>query len=160
MRKKLFILSAIALLAAGACSKKAAVSVAYDYKPELIGMEYDGSVTMRVWGKGSDRKDAIEQAHKEAVHAVIFDGVTANGKQTSLTKPLVLEPNAQDKYRSFFNAFFADGGAYSEFATKDDAKKRRGIKQKSKEQIKYGVTVRVLRSDLERYLIDQGILKQ
>lgn len=160
MRKIIFILSAIAILAAGACSKKAAVSVAYDYKPELIGIEYDGSITMRVWGKGSDRKDAVEQAHKEAVHAVIFNGIAANGKQVSLTKPLILEPNAQDKYRPFFNEFFADRGAYARFVTNEDTKKGSNIGQKSKVQVKYGVTVRVLRSELEQYLIDEGILKR
>lgn len=160
MKKILLIFSAALMLAAGACAKKAVVSTSYTYQPEIISMERDGSLTMRTWGEGRNRGDAVAQARKEAVHAVMFKQLTANGKSPAMTRALVNEPNAETKYRAFFNEFFADGGDYAKFVTKQDRRHGSNLSQRSSVQVKYGITVRVLRSELEQYLIDQGILKQ
>ena len=40
-----------------------------------MGVELDGSQTLRVQGYGRNRADAKEQAMKNAVWAVIFDGI-------------------------------------------------------------------------------------
>lgn len=160
MKKVLFILSAaLAIASAGSCSKKANVSMAYNYPPEVISVERDGSITMRVWGEGRNRPDAIEQAHKEAVHTILFKGVTANGMKAALTRALVLENDAETKYRLFFNEFFSDRGDYMKFVSREDTRGGSNLRQRTDTQVRYGVTVRVLRSELERYLIDEGILK-
>lgn len=160
MKRILLILWAgLILLGAGSCSKRATVSMSYNYPPEVISVERDGSVTMRVWGTGRNRSDAMEQAHKDAVHAVLFKGVSADGMRASLTRALILENNAEMKYRLFFNDFFADGGAYNRFVSREDTRAGSNRRQRSDTQVRFGVTVRVLRSELERYLIDEGILK-
>lgn len=147
------------MLAAGSCAKKAVVSSAYNYPPEIISMERDGSVTMRVWGEGRNRGDAVEQARKEAVHTIIFKHQTAAGKSPAQTRALVNEANAETKYRTFFNQFFADGGDYAKFVTKEDRRRGSNESQRSTIQVKYGITMRVLRAELEQYLIQEGILK-
>lgn len=153
-------MSALAMIAtAGSCGKRANVSMAYDYPAEVIGVELDGSVTMQVWGTGRNRTDAIEQAHKDAVHTVLFKGVTADGMRASLTRALVLENNAEVKYRMFFNEFFSDRGDYTKFVSREDTRGGTNTRQRTDNQVRYGVVVRVLRSELEQYLIDEGILK-
>lgn len=160
MKKILLLVSAaLVLVAVGSCSKRANVSMAYDYPSEVLSVERDGSVTMRVWGEGRNRPDAIEQAHKEAVYDVIFKGVSAEGMKASLTRALVLENNAEAKYRLFFNEFFADRGPYTKFVSREDTRAGSNLRQRSDTQVRFAVTVRVLRSELERYLIDEGILK-
>ena len=81
------------------------------FETECLGTELDGSQTLRSWGKGKDKADAIEQAKKNAVRDVIFKGINAGSGECS-KKPLILEVNAQEKYEYYFNAFFKDGGAY------------------------------------------------
>ena len=44
-------------------------------KIECLGVEGDGSQTLRVTGTGRNITDAKEQAKKDAVMAVIFDGI-------------------------------------------------------------------------------------
>ena len=42
---------------------------------KCMGVELDGSQTLRVLGYGRNRSDAKEQAMKNAVWAVVFDGI-------------------------------------------------------------------------------------
>lgn len=69
-----------------------------------MGVELDGSQTLRVQGYGRNRSDAKEQAMKNAVWAVIFDGIR-DGVEGCNMKPLVTEVNAKERYEDYFNLF-------------------------------------------------------
>ena len=114
-------------------------------------MELDGSQTLRVQGYGRNRADAKEQAMKNAVWAVIFDGIR-DGVEGCNMRPLVTEVNARERYEDYFNLFFADNGAYKEYVSLSDTKKRSGGKVKDKVGYSYDLTVRVLRSQLKARL--------
>ena len=158
MKRILFILSALLVVAAaGSCSKRTTMS--YDYAPKVMNMERDGSVTMRVWAEGRNRADAIEQAHKDALYEILFKGFNVQGQRPALTRALMLEANAEVKYRYFFNQFFADRGTYSRFVSREDTRGGTNVRERSRTQVRYEVTVRVLRSELEQYLIKEGILE-
>lgn len=158
MKKIVLILATVALMVTAGCSKRATVAMSYNYKPEIMNTELDGSVTMRVWAEGRNRPDAIQQAHKEALNLVLFKGYTVEGQRAANTRALILEPNAQTKYRQFFYQFFADEGPYTKFVSREDTRSGTNERIRSKTEIRYGVVVRVLRDELERYLIDEGIL--
>ena len=51
--------------------------MAQSEQTECISVEQDGSQTLRVWGKGRNRVDAVEQAKKNAVYEVLFTDHTA-----------------------------------------------------------------------------------
>ena len=72
---------------------------------KCMGVELDGSQTLRVQGYGRNRSDAKEQAMKNAVWAVIFDGIR-NGAEGGNIRPLVTEVNAKERYEDYFNLFF------------------------------------------------------
>ncbi len=156
--KKLMFFAAVALMVLAGCSKRVTVPMAYSYKPEIMNTELDGSVTMRIWAEGRNRPDAIAQAHKEALQLVLFKGYTVDGQRASNTRALIMEPNAETKYRQFFYQFFADEGPYTKFVSREDTRSGSNERMRSKTEIRYGVVVRVLRDDLERYLIKEGIL--
>jgi hypothetical protein len=141
-------------------SKEKAISGNYEYKTECMGVELDGSQTLKAWGNGRNRFDAIEQAKKNAVRDVLFKGIY-EGKQDCEKRPLVVEPNAETKYREYFEAFFADGGAYKKFVNFRDTRilnwvfpERRGARK----SVTYGVIVRVLRSQLRKKLVEDQII--
>jgi hypothetical protein len=130
----------------------------YNSETECLGVELDGSQTLRVWATGRNKTDAIEQCKKNAVNEVIFKGVRG-GNGGCNTKPLINEVNAQEKYAYYFNTFFKDKGEYKKYVSTEDTRTLTRKRSRRAEQVKYGYTVRVLRAELQQRLIDDGIIK-
>lgn len=122
-----------------------------------MGVELDGSQTLRVQGYGRNRSDAKEQAMKNAVWAVIFDGIR-DGVEGCNMRPLVTEVNAKERYEDYFNLFFSDNGAYKEYVSLRDTKKRSGGKSKDKLGYAYDLTIRVLRAQLKARLKADNVI--
>ena len=150
-------ISLFALLMLSGC-KSTTVGSFHSYEPECLGSELDGSETLYVWGTGRNKTDAIEQAKKNAVQVVLFKGITKGASGCSI-KPIILEVNAEQKYSYYFNTFFKDGGEYKNYISMEDSKRGSVQSQHNKQQDKYGVVVRVLRSELKNRLISDNILK-
>ena len=128
---------------------------------ECLNIELDGSITVRVTGAGRNRLDAKEQAKKNAVYNVIFKGVKVEGHANSeISRPLIFEVNAEEKYETFMYSFFADGGKYLEFTSMDDRRWLSNRKEKGGKQVDWSITLRVLRPQLKQYLIEEGIIKK
>ncbi len=135
----------------------------YNYETECLGVEGDGSQTVRSYGKGRNREDAIEQAKKNAVRDVIFKGITKGNNECN-SKPLLFNPNAREKFEDYFNAFFVDNGPYKEFITSEDGSDMHPEVLKGRSQAgsqeNYGVVVRVQRAKLKNKLIVDKIISQ
>lgn len=134
----------------------------YSYKTECMGVELDGSQTLKAWGNGRNRSDAVDQAKKNALRDVLFNGIT-EGKNECNMKPLIFEVNAQEKYEDYFNKFFADGGEFKNFISLRDERifdKISRDKKKARQSVTHGLIVRVLRTELKEKLITDGILKK
>lgn len=135
----------------------------YEYEIECLGVEGDGSQTVRSHGKGRNREDAIEQAKKNAVMDVLFKGITKGNSECN-TKPVLFNPNAREKFEDYFNAFFVDGGPYKEFITSEDgsdmhSEVRKGRSQAGSQE-DYAVVVRVQRAKLKERMIQDKIITQ
>ena len=124
-----------------------------------IGVELDGSQTLRVHGYGRNRADAKEQAMKNAVWAVIFDGIR-DGSQGCNIRPLVTEVNAKERYEDYFNIFFADGGEYKKYVSLRDTKRRSADRIKDKVGYSYEMTIRVLRAELKNRLKADNVISK
>lgn len=127
------------------------------YVVNCLGTELDGSQTLRVLGYGRNRADAKEQAMKNAVYAVIFNGVK-DGVEGCNMRPLVTEVNARERYEDYFNIFFMDGGEYTKYVSLADTKKRSGGRSKDKVGYDYVLTIRVLRSQLKARLKEDNVI--
>jgi len=130
----------------------------HDQPVECLGVELDGSQTLRSMGSGKTKSDAVEQAKKNAVWAVLFNGIR-HGKAGCDMRPLLNEANAKEKYEEYFNIFFADGGEYKKYVSMEDEKRRSKDKTKNKYYKNYTITVRVLRSELKTRLKQDNVLK-
>lgn len=128
------------------------------FDTECLGIEGDGSQTVRAWGTGRNRADATEQAKKNAVSDILFKGVRGGSAECNL-KPLVTEVNARERYEEYFDRFFMDGGEYTKFVSAADEKLFSKNKQKNKVGAYFGVTVRVLRGELKAQLKADGVIK-
>ncbi len=146
--KKLIFAALALLLTAGA----------YAQETECIGKEMDGSLTLRVWGTGRNRTDALEQAKKQAVYDVLFRGV-AKGNTDYTMRPIMTEVNARERYQDYFDIFFMDRGEFLKYISMED--KRAGstkVARRNFRDVTVGVTVRVLVPQLRARLKADGLL--
>lgn len=158
---KIIIAAAIISLSSiTSCKKPQNIDSSYAYasfKTECLGTELDGTVMLRTWGKGTNKADAIEQARKNAVRDVIFNGIT-DGSAECNKKPLILEVNAQEKYEYYFNQFFATGGAYTKYVVANEKRTSR-ITAKTSSLENWSVVVDVDRAALRQRLVEDNIIK-
>lgn len=145
-------------LALAACNQSKNLGGYYTYETECLGSELDGSYTLRAWGIGRNQVDALAQARKNAVRDVIFKGIS-KGKSECEIRPILMEVNAEEKYRAYFNRFFADGGEFENYVNYKDKRVSTFHRERTEDEIKYGVTVRVLYAALTDKLREDGILK-
>lgn len=155
--KKVFIILTIVCLVCS-CSQPPRLATYQKQEIECLGVEGDGSQTLRVTGTGRNKADAVEQAKKDAVNAVIFKGIRG-GLQGCDSRPLINELDARDKYAEYFDIFFMDRGEYSRYCSMEDRKLRSNDVQANNMFKNYRITVRVLRSELRARLREDGILK-
>ena len=95
--KNIYLLVVFASLILVGCKTATSTASFVSYETECLGVEQDGSQTLRAWGEGRNKADAVEQANKNAVRDVIFKGIRA-GKADCNMRPLVTEVNAKEKY--------------------------------------------------------------
>ena len=131
---------------------------AFAQETECISKEMDGSLTLRVWGNGRNRTDALEQAKKQAVYDVLFKGITKGNTDYNM-RPVMTEVNARQRYQDYFDIFFMDRGEYRKYVSMED--KRAGstrIIKRNYRDVTVGVTVRVLVPQLRARLKSDGLL--
>ncbi|MDR2042224.1 MAG: hypothetical protein LBP98_07915 [Tannerella sp.] len=158
---KTIIVLLCSCLAGGGCTSRQDVSGNYSFKTECFESELDGTITVKAWGNGRNYFDACEQAGKNAVRDVIFNGIT-DGKSDCHQRPLVLEVNAKQKYEDYFNRFFAGGGAYRRYVSLRDERidsKLWRSRKRARQSVTHGIVLRIKRADLKRQLIADGIIK-
>ena len=155
--KKYFIVALLLSLTCGVCHAQRQNSGVKEFEAECLGVEGDGSQTIRAYGFGKDKDDAVEQAQKNAVYAVIFKGIT-KGSGCNM-KPLLTEVNAREKYEDYFDNFFKDDGPFEDFVSMADERMFGREDTRNALGRRYAVVVRVLRSELRMKLKEDSILK-
>lgn len=159
MRDLLLALAVLALLA-GCKTNRPTTAAFHNYPTECLGKNMDGTQTLRVWASGRNRTDAIEQAKKKAVYDVVFSGIQAGGGECS-AYPLIDEANARKKYEEYFDLFFADGGAYTQYVSTKNQKTGAIQRHHGDGREVAGIIVIVNRSALrKRFEHDNIIVKQ
>lgn len=157
--KKIIILFFAACITAVSCHTSYNATATYsDSATKFMKLDGDGSITVRVSAQGRNYGDAWEQAGKRAVREVIFKGIQVPNN-SFMSKPLITEVNAEEKYEQFFNIFFTDKGDYSKFVSGADRRATSSVETKADAMVKQTITVRVLRTELKQYLIDHRVIK-
>lgn len=139
------------------CKSKQSTAGNYSYKTECFGNSLDGSQTVKAWGTGRDKEEAIENAKKNALNDLIFKGII-EGKSGCDIRPIVAEVNARSKYEDYFNTFFTKGNNYNKFVTIDEKKNSYQV-IKARERITYGIVMKLHSAALKQKMITDGILK-
>jgi hypothetical protein len=124
----------------------------YQNKTSCVQDKMDGTFVLKAWGKGKDKTEALDQAKRNALNDVIFNGI--RGGEFCKFMPLVSEVQAKEKYSSYFYNFFQKD--YKKYIKIEDSPKKR---MKSKTVTNYGFNVIVMREELKIKLKTDNIIK-
>lgn len=143
----------------GFSQKKKNPAAFYNYEVECMGTGMDGTQLIKVWGYGKKPSEAVENAKKNAVHAVMFKGIL-NGKPGCMMRPLITEPGAEQQYQDYFTAFFKPGGKYLGFVSvSNDGSIDPKDRLKVGSQFKIAVLVSVSHTSLRKELEAAGVIR-
>ena len=124
----------------------------YDYNIECLEDKKDGSYIMMAWGAGSTKKEAIDQAQRNAISHIIFKGVN---KSSCSIRPLITEVQAEEKYREYISNFFKE--EYLNYISLE--RKSSKSKMKSRSQTTYGIKVKIDVEGIRKKLRTDNIIK-
>lgn len=134
----------------------------WKYEIEAVKTGTQGSYLVKVWSYSQKPQVAIEQAKKNAVHGIIFQGfVGRQGVQGQ--KPLTNNSNLENEKADYFKGFFSDnGGKYMKFVslTTDGSVAAEDRLKIDKKTYKIGVLVSINVSSLRKELEDAGIINK
>lgn len=164
MRKSIFtfilvVLAATTLFAQTRKERKAMYDSQYNYEIACLGVGNDGTKLLKVWGYGKKVDNAIYDAKRTSVAAVIFRGVPAgNGAAPT---PSLLPVDGYEKNMAFFDEFFKDGGMYLSFVNlTTDGTPGGSDNLKMSHGYKVAVSASINFNELRKYLQDKGIVKR
>ena len=126
------------------------------YEAQCNGEGVQGTYTLKVWSYSKKPIVAIEQAKKNAVHAIVFQGIS--GQKCTTKGPLVREAILDERKEAFFKDFFKTGGDYLKFAPVSTDASGPEVLKLSKKEYKIGVNVQVNVALLRKHLEKSGII--
>ena len=160
MRKLTLLLLFLPILMHAQARKKAEKDTrVWRYELEGVGEGKEGTYLVKVWSYSKKPDVAIEQAKKNAIHAIIFQGYSGSG-YVSGQPPLSKSPGLENEKADFFDVFFADGGPYLKYVSvSNDGSIAGEDRLKVGKEYKIGVIVSIRKDLLKKDLQDQGIIQ-
>ncbi len=156
LSKIILILVAISSIGFSSCNSVKNNAGYYSYEVECIGSSLNGIQTVKAWGKGVNKTEALEQAKKNALEEILFQGIRQGSSGCNI-RPIISEINAKSKFRNYFNRFYSKG--YSDFVS---INKKNNDPQKfnTDQGFLIGVILTIRVADLKQRLFDDNILSQ
>jgi hypothetical protein len=155
----LFSLVVVSVFGQTRKERKAMYDSQYNYELACLGVGNDGTKFLKVWGYGKKVDNAIYDAKRTAVAAVIFRGVPAgNGAAPT---PSLLPVDGYGQNMDFFDEFFKDGGMYLSFVNlTTDGTPGGADNIKMSHGYKVAVSASINFNQLRKYLQDKNIVKR
>ncbi len=139
--------------------RKAMYDSNYNYEIECLGVGQDGTKLVKIWGYGKKADDAVFEAKKNAVAAVIFRGIP--GGRGAAATPAILSVDGYEKNMDFFDDFFKAGGMYLSFVNSTtDGMPGGSDRIKMSKGYKVALSASVNYEQLRKYLEEKGIAKK
>lgn len=155
--KKYLILLLLPLLfySCGTASKSNRAGQPWSYEVENMGVGTEGTYTIRIWSYWRNADMPVENAKKNAVHAVLFKGIPAGNGASS--QPAIKAGETSPSESAFFDNFFIS--EYQRYISSVASGSAQVIKTGPKE-FKIGYIVSVSKDSLRKYLESKGIVKE
>ena len=127
-----------------------------NYQTQCVTIETDGYVNIKIWDTKKGAKYKPEQARKDAIHAILFSGISG-GNGCTTQPPILNKTEEQENFKTIEKSFFANKGKWSMFtrssATESTLPANLGIKNWKVYQVS------ISKNELRKYLEEQKIIK-
>ena len=125
------------------------------YQTECVSLDTEGYITIKIWDTQKGAKYSTEDARKDAIRAVFYDGIAGtNGCQSQL--PVLGKITEQDNFRAFEKTFFGKKGKWSIFTRSSAPESTLPALLGEKNWKVYQVSV--AKANLRKYLEEQKII--
>ncbi len=127
-----------------------------NYQIECVTLETDGYITLKIWDTKKGAKYNIEQARKDAIHAILFSGVSSSSGCVT-QPPLLSKTEEKENFNSIQKTFFSKNGKWA-ILTRSSATGTTLPDNLGGENWKV-YQVSVSKSELRKFLEEQKIIK-
>lgn len=157
MRQFIIILLMSLICGTNTISAKKKVKREFRYEIVAMGVGAQGTSLIKVYSYAKKEKDAIELAKQNAVHGVLFKGVS--GTNGTASQPALVKPQEKENNEEFFENFFESGTYQRYVSLSSDGTVDPKDRMKVGKEYKIGIIVSVHKADLRKYLENEGIIK-
>lgn len=126
------------------------------YQTECISLESDGYIAIKVWDTQKGSKYKAEQARKDAIHAILFSGISG-GNGCATQPPILNKSEEQNNFKNIEKTFFAKNGKWSIFTRSSATETTLPAILGAKNWKIYQVSIS--KNELRKYLEEQKIIK-
>lgn len=158
--KKIFQIIIVFSIIAISCSGPKNMLLFSEYEVHCVGTGSEGTELIKVfaYGKKADMSDAVAEAKRNAIHAILFRGISANsgcgGKAMADLRDL-------ETHKEFYSNFFKPGGQYLSYVNlSTDGSISANDRLKVGNRYKIGVIISVSKASLRKDLESAGVLKK
>jgi len=127
-----------------------------NYQTECVTIDTDGYLIIKIWDTKKGAKYKPAQAQKDAIHAILFSGISG-GNGCSTQPPILNKSEEQENFITIEKSFFAKKGKWSMFtrssATEATLPANLGVKNWKVYQVS------ISKNELRKYLEEQKIIK-
>ena len=125
------------------------------YATECVSIESDKYITINIWNgkKGSNYKN--ESAQKEAIHAILYSGIS-NGNSCTTQNPILSNLEQRNNFKKIENKFFRKKGEWNRFIKSSNIEKSLPISIGSQNWKVYQVAI--AKNELRKYLEEEKII--
>lgn len=132
------------------------IKITNQYQTECINLDADGYVTMKIWDTKKGIKYKPEQARKDAIHAILFSGVTG-GAGCTTQPPILNTSEEQNNFKAIEKSFFAKNGKWAAYTRNSTTETTLPVSLGEKNWKVYQVSVS--KNELRNFLEEQKIIK-
>ncbi len=126
-----------------------------NYQTECVSLDTDGYLTIKIWDSKKGAKYKPEQARKDAIHAILYSGISG-GNNCATQLPILNSKVEQDKFKGIEKTFFTRRGSWSLFTrsstTETTLPSNLGVKNWKVYQVS------ISKNELRKYLEAQKII--
>lgn len=126
------------------------------YQTECISLETNGYISFKIWDTKLGKSYKIEQARKDAIHAVLYAGIA--GSNGCSTQTAILDKSEDIyKFQKIENEFFSSKGKWAQYTRSSSIETTLPANPIEKNWKVYQVSVS--KDALKKYLEEKSILK-
>lgn len=157
--KQLSILFLALMMVFASCDPQQKIAGNYTYDTECQGIAGDGQWSVRAFGKGKNKIEALAVAKRNALEEILFKGLR-KGMAGCDQRPVLTDPNIREREQAYFGKFFSEGGEYLNYVSLKPNSYEKKMKIEGESNFTFGFELHVDYVKLKEKMKTDNLIKQ